>query len=810
MQGGLVGSGLRCGRDRAAEPPLSTPARQGALVVSSLAVLLLVAYWRVIVGGETFILHDYLTYTLPSRAHLVDALSHFRFPQWWSGVGLGAPFAANPNHCALYPPAWIAAFFPGTAGADAVLLLHMFWLGIGGAFLARRLGADTGGALFAGGALMVSGFATSMAVNSLPPLALAWMPWLAGAADGLARASGRLRTWRAAAIVALCAAMQLLVGEPAAAITSVLLASAITVLRSSRRALALARFATALGFALLLASISLLPAVGLLFESRRATGIAMSEASVWSMHPWRLLELLWPRILGNPGDPVLNAARAVADTGSAQGLDTSFALSFYAGAPTLLFAAIAMRRRLPSARALGLVSLVFLFIALGAYTPFYEAFRTVVLPERLVRYPQRHFAGALILWTTLAGVGLTRVLQSEDLANRAARASWYLAAALGGIAVASHGMARSLGGGLSKLGQALAPPLDGARIVSGAIQGAALAAGVLAVVALCLHLRGRGHLRLATVGICVAVFAGLVSEVWWLHPMLPRASVAGRPALLALVPPGAEPRPRLYRSPGLMPASSSTEASIVALGLHHTAYENVGARFGIDHFPGWDPAHSARLAALWSKAAMATHGSRILELYGIDYAIVGAAEAKGSLRPLAATPLGDIVIARNELRRPRGFVAPRWKRLASDAEAESAIFASTLDDGEIRISDPLRGSSPAATQDLNASPAPCAMHAVAPEKVRLVCRAPFAGYAVLLDAFWPGWSATVDGSPIPIERADLLGRAVPISAGTHTIEFAYATPGLRLGACISFPAWAILAVVLIRTRQRRAIRDARP
>ena len=434
--------------------------------------------------------------------------------------------------------------------------------------------------------------------------------------------------------------MQLLAGDPAAVITSVLLSSLITVLRAPRRALGLLRFAGVLGFALVLTSVSLLPAIGLLFESRRASGLPMAEAAGWSMHPWRLLELFWPRILGSPGDSVLNAARAVANTGGAHGLDPSWALSFYTGAPTLLFAAIALRRRAPSARALGLASLVFLLIALGSYTPFYAAFRTVVLPERLVRFPQRHFAGAIVLWTTLAGIGLARALQSADRADGVARASWYLAAGLGGIAAATQAVAGALGAALSRSGQSLSPPIDGARIVTGAVQGAALAAGALAVIALCLQLRGRGHLRLATIGICVAAFAGLVSEVWWLHPMLPRATLSGRPALLAPIPPGTEPRPRLYRRPGLTPAASSTEASVLALGIHHTAHENIGARFGIDHFPGWDPAHSARLASVWSEAAVSPHGSRILELYGIDYAIVRAEEAMGPLRPLAATMPG--------------------------------------------------------------------------------------------------------------------------------------------------------------------------
>lgn len=280
------------------------------LVVSGLVALLLLAYWRAIFGGETFVLHDHLIYTLPSRAHLIDALSHGRLPQWWGAIGLGAPFAANPNHCALYPPAWLAALFPASVGADVVLLLHLFWLGLGGALLARRFGAGPGGALLAGGALATSGFATSVAVNSLPPITFAWTPWLAWSACGLAAATDRGSAWRKTAVVATCAAMQILSGEPAGAITSVLLSAFVTLLQAPRRALALARFAGALCFALLLACLALIPAVELLRQTTRAAGLATAKAGVWSLHPLRLLEFFWPRILGDPGDPVLHAARA--------------------------------------------------------------------------------------------------------------------------------------------------------------------------------------------------------------------------------------------------------------------------------------------------------------------------------------------------------------------------------------------------------------------------------------------------------------------------------------------------------------------
>jgi uncharacterized membrane protein YfhO len=73
---------------------------------------------------------------------------------------------------------------------------------------------------------------------------------------------------------------------------------------------------------------------------------------------------------------------------------------------------------------------------------------------------------------------------------------------------------------------------------------------------------------------------------------------------------------------------------------------------------------------------------------------------------------------------------------------------------------------------------------------------------VLLDSFAAGWTATVDGVPARIERADLLARAVAIPPGEHEVVFAYRTPGLRLGVSVSAIAWLAGLAVLVALRRR--------
>jgi hypothetical protein len=79
-----------------------------------------------------------------------------------------------------------------------------------------------------------------------------------------------------------------------------------------------------------------------------------------------------------------------------------------------------------------------------------------------------------------------------------------------------------------------------------------------------------------------------------------------------------------------------------------------------------------------------------------------------------------------------------------------------------------------------------------------------AGYLVVADAMQQrGWTVTVDGHPAHLLPADEAMVAVPVPAGTHTIEMRYRAPGQLTGAVISFLAVIALVVILLRERARR-------
>lgn len=70
-----------------------------------------------------------------------------------------------------------------------------------------------------------------------------------------------------------------------------------------------------------------------------------------------------------------------------------------------------------------------------------------------------------------------------------------------------------------------------------------------------------------------------------------------------------------------------------------------------------------------------------------------------------------------------------------------------------------------------------------------------AGWVVVADSFRrEGWSATVDGQPVPLTAAEHAGGAVFVGAGVHTVELTYQTPGLRQGVAVSGATAGVLAL----------------
>ena len=73
----------------------------------------------------------------------------------------------------------------------------------------------------------------------------------------------------------------------------------------------------------------------------------------------------------------------------------------------------------------------------------------------------------------------------------------------------------------------------------------------------------------------------------------------------------------------------------------------------------------------------------------------------------------------------------------------------------------------------------------APERVEIKTSLASPGWLVLLDTYYPGWQATVDGQPVEIIRANLHFRTVPVPEGEHTVLFEFKPRSVQIGAWVT-------------------------
>ena len=74
------------------------------------------------------------------------------------------------------------------------------------------------------------------------------------------------------------------------------------------------------------------------------------------------------------------------------------------------------------------------------------------------------------------------------------------------------------------------------------------------------------------------------------------------------------------------------------------------------------------------------------------------------------------------------------------------------------------------------------------------------GYLIVSDAYFPGWYASVNGAPAPIERVDLALRAVRVPAGNSIVLMRYHPKSFAVGVGLAGPA---LAMIVFAQRRRR-------
>jgi len=746
--------------------PAAGSRRAWAAVAAAVPLLVLAYHWRAARPGWAFAASDLRYFFYGVREAVAEALRRGDLPWWQRGMFLGYPLVADPQAAVFDPATWLTLPWDAPRALTLATLLHLCVAGWGMAWWMRLRGLGPAEALLAAVLFALGAKETVHVVHWNFAATTAWWPWMLAGLEGFAAdARGRHLLLASAA-----SALSWLGGSPQMAYFGWLVAglralALFPVLWRRRRADALLALA-AVPAGLLLAAPALLPTLELARWGPRGSGVDYSFATSWKWPDrWALSLFLLPGAYGD----------------GRYGHDLNlWELTGYLGIlPLGLAAAAPLRRRgLVLFLALGLLG-IWLGFGEDAWLGIHRLLCHVLPGYGSFRVPTRSLMVTLFASALLAAEGLAAL--RRDPAGRAFRAAAVLAA---------------VGAGALVLPRLPGFPLDPAAARASAAATVALAAAGLAWLAAG-ALRGRGAaLGLAAVGLCAVdlhlAFGG----------MNPVAPAAGERPLLSEVAPLVPPPPSPRRVAVLAKWGQTANAALrrgwegatgygpmcverVRFLLEGTRDDQVvppGPVTGDTNFPRPRPA-----SALWPLLATPL----VVSDEPQPLPVLGPAGREWE-RPLVAYRAPAL---------PRVFWAAAWT-VAPDARAGPLLLQAARGD-RVVLAEPLPGLPASGAPE---GPVAAASVEVLDRSLAAAIDAPRAGVAVILDPFYPGWRATLDGAPVPVGRADFAFQAVPVPAGRHLLRLEYRNPLVLRGACVSAAALLlILGILLARRRSGRRL-----
>jgi hypothetical protein len=728
-----------------------------------LTAILLLFFWPVFLKGYVFPKGggDLWGQLYPVWSFVARQLRNGVFPLWDPLLMAGDPIVSEAQYGLLNPLNWFL-FSQSPPAVDLVLwrgMVNLLLAGVGMVlFLVRSpvLQLRRPAALVGAIAYMLADpFVVHLGHPQIND-AMAWLPWSLLAIDA---ALSVRQKWRLP-LAGLPVALMILAGHGQIALYGLITLLLYGLWRSllpsdrepaDRRPLrarldGLARLAlvAAVGFAL--AAPMLFPAIERMPWTNRAL-VPQEQRHGYEFFPALMADSLAPHLHGRGADGWWPSRDRV---------ETA-----YVGAITLFLAALGMlhyRRR--GLFWLGLGGLALLF-ALGYQTPLYPAVAGWPFFTDLWKTARAIFVTTFAL-AVLGALGMEALLSSE---HRGGRAVW-----IGGLAA----------GGLGLI--VVAPNLL-ETVPSGRAFRMALA-----------------NLRL------VAVLALVVAAIaWWAGRRRSRWMPGAIVLLLAteLVTTG---------------ALAETDAS-VPLGA--TNAEHGAALAFLRSDPGWFRVDAQdRARHLWSPESLHVQGFETLQgsgnplslwpfeqfywtqptkeapgyrLLGAKYIVVtkGAPPPGQGMWPVfTEDPQIDLYL--NTLALPRAWLVYHAEPVNSYEAAWRRVQEPSFDPERVAVVEngpPLSGAGSGRIEVVRYSP----------NKIHMIVHTDTAALLILSDVYYPGWEATVDGTPVPIYRTDVTFRGVPVPAGSHQVRLRFWPRSFRLGLALGSGALALVLTAAIAT-----------
>jgi hypothetical protein len=755
--------------DRAAEvsSPARVPERGRAttLGLGGLFLLLVVAvyadplFFRRNFGGR-----DLLGYGLPIESVIHDAYAHGRLPIWNPWISGGRPLLANPNAGALYPARPLLSLVPVPLAFRIFPLLHWALAGLGMIGLARAIGVSKSGAWIGAVTYVFSGVVVTESFynNNHPGVML--LPWILWA---LARPFGNAA--RKALALSLLIGLDFLAGDVFT--IGIALGGCVLWILVETEGRERWRLSATLGAALVMAVLLALPQIvaTLLWvpeTNRGVLGMPMREVVLYSLSPFRLLELVIPFPFGETWS--IDRARVWGLTAFG-GRIIGFFPSIYAGALAFIALAAIGRERPAGARFARALFLAGLLLAVpGSLLPARWWSLRSPLP---LRYPEK-FSVALVF-----ALAISSGLAFDHFRRSRRRPRWLIAAAAA-LALLAVG-ARLFPHGFSLIVVRLAGMSDEAAPVAAHVLPAALAEAGLLWIATVIAIDLLGRSTRASLGISLTLLT--------LVPIAANRKIARTYREEALFSPTpfarflarADPHGQ-YRTMGAAKYAPISELETTLSGSDEAGLDRCRRNWNQHTHCLWrrgtifnDDFDRGDLSRLESLRRVSFEAAR----YRDSQAFFGALALKWSVRLRDQEPLpgyhrvgGNAMAQWDEHER----AYPGIRLLTSWVEETGALGAlaavNRLAPGEIAIESGLRARG-------KARPGRVRILEESPERLLLEAEAPDPTWLFVLRGFWSYRTVLLDGKPVEDVPAQLAFSAVRVPAGRHAIAWTEELPG---------------------------------
>ena len=765
-------------------------------------------------SSKNFYFRDVLNFHLPLRKVMIDSYAHGVFPLWNPRVYLGQLMLANPNYMALYPTVLLNLVFPFAYAFKLHLIVHALLAGTGIFFLQRQMGITPFAAFVGSAAYQLCGNVISMLnlYNIAPCVAL--LPWIGWAFLRCLKQVSRARIVTFGALFSL----QIVLMEPLMmqcvlwlmlAIAVICLVEAPDKREAGKSLIKVVLWGTL--FAIGLSAIQVLPSLELLRNSIRGKGYNSIVLSYWSMHPADLVNTIVPNLFGNTytlrGEMYWGEKFHYAREG--------YFISLYLGISVVLlalFSSFSSRRALKAVFAtIALISTVF---ALGQFGYVYLWIGKWLPVFRFGRYPIKYMLLSSLAICVLASLGIEAVRYRQIAFHRRL---FPILIAVGLVVV---GLCLGISVYISShssvihniISSWLTPDQLRYKNLTGIQQQLISAfrwAGLFGLISLALLFSARFWKNSLLVAGLLAfiIVAELSAQNVRLSPLISGADFAYTSEVEEYLKPTLESGlHRVYNVEpiGFLPVARfwapNRSVAWLYLLLRRSGEPLFGIMNGVQYSISYsiDDLNTKESDEILRQGSKLEAGSflillgrlnatTLLTLGEMDSPKVSFCKSfyTGSDKKLMVYRLKDPA--------PRAYFASKVHWAGSQEKAlESLLDPKFLYQGTAI----LEGTG---QQDIQSDvTGQVRIMNYENNSVRCAVEAGGKGYLVLVDSYYPGWSATLDGSPVAIRRANYAFRAVEVPPGKHVVEFRYRPWSFYLGFLLSGLTLAIGVTVWYR------------